>query len=59
MVDLVSCKNEDDPIRKDGNIVLTRKHVHFSKTLGQLTRRSVVELPAEIRSHRYPRYLHE
>ena len=42
MVVLVTCKNEEDPIKNGGNTVLTRLYVYFSDTQGQLTPQSVV-----------------
>ena len=40
MVILVTCKNEEDPIKNEGTRVLTRLYVDFSDTQGQLTRQS-------------------
>ena len=40
---LVTCKNEEDPIKSGGTRVLTRLYVNFSNTQGQLTPQSVVE----------------
>ena len=43
MVVLVTCKNEKDPIKKEGARVLTRLFVVFSDAQGQLTPQSLVE----------------
>ena len=43
MVVLLTCKNEDDPIKNEGARVLTILYIDFSDTQGQLTRKSVVE----------------
>ena len=43
MVVLVTCKNEEDPIKNDATRVLTRLYIGFSDTQGQLTPQSVVE----------------
>ena len=37
MVVLLTCKNEEDPIKKEGTGVLTRLYVVFSDAQGQLT----------------------
>ena len=37
MVVLLTCKNEEDPIKNEGARVLTRLYVVFSDTQGQLT----------------------
>ena len=37
IVELVTCKNEDDPIKKDDTIVITTLFIDFSDTQGQLT----------------------
>ena len=42
MVILVTCKNEEDPIKNEGTRVLTR-YDDFSYTQGQLTRQSELE----------------
>ena len=39
---LVSCKNEEDPIKNEGARVLTTFNIHFSDAQGQLTLQSVV-----------------
>ena len=42
MVVLLTCKNEEDPIKNEGARVLTRLYVVFSDTQGQLTPKSLV-----------------
>ena len=37
MVVLVTCKNEEDPIKNEGARVLTRSNIYFSDAQGQLT----------------------
>ena len=37
MVELLTCKNEEDPIKKEGTGVLTRLYVVFSDAQRQLT----------------------
>ena len=37
MAVLITYKNEDDPIKKDGAIVLTTLYIKFLDTQGQLT----------------------
>ena len=43
MVVLVTCKNEQDPIKNEGARVLTRIYVVFSDAQGQLTPKSAAE----------------
>ena len=43
MIVLITCKNEEDPIKNEGTRVLTRLYVDFSDTQGQLTPKSVVK----------------
>ena len=43
MIVLVTCKNEEDPIKNLGTRVLTRLYADFSDTQEQLTPQSVVE----------------
>ena len=43
MVVLVTCKNEEDPIKNEGARVLRRLYIDFSDAQGQLTPQSVVE----------------
>ena len=43
MVVLYTCKNEDDPIKKEVARVFTRLYVVFSDAQGQLTPKSAVE----------------
>ena len=40
---LVTCKNEEDPIKNEGARVLTRLYDIFSDAQGQLTPKSAVE----------------
>ena len=44
MVVLVTCKNEEDPIKKEGARVLTTLYIDFSDAQGQLTLKSMVGL---------------
>ena len=37
MVVLVTCKNEEDPIKNEGARKATRLHVNFSDVQGQIT----------------------
>ena len=37
IAELVTCKNEDDPIKKDDTIVITTLFIDFSDNQGQLT----------------------
>ena len=43
MVVLVTCKNEEDPIKNKGAIVVKQLSIDFSDTHGQLTPKSVME----------------
>ena len=43
MVVLLTCKNEEDPIKNEGARVLTTLNIDFSTTHGQLTPHSEVE----------------
>ena len=43
MVVLVTCKNEEDPIKIEGTRVLTRLYDIFSDAQGQLTPKSAAE----------------
>ena len=40
---LVAFKNEEDPIKNEGAIVVTTLFINFSDTKGQLTPKSVME----------------
>ena len=42
MVVLVTCKNEEDPIKNEGTRVLTTLNINFSDTQGKRTLQSVV-----------------
>ena len=42
MVVLVTCKNEEDPIKNEGVRVLTTFNINFSNAKGQITLQSVV-----------------
>ena len=43
MVVLVTCKNEEYPIKREGARLLTRLYADFSDPEGQITLQSVVE----------------
>ena len=43
MVVLVTCKNEEDPIKNEGARVVTTVFIDFSDAQGQLTLKSVME----------------
>ena len=43
MVVLLTCKNEEDPIKNEGARVVTTLSIDFSDTQGQLTPKSVME----------------
>ena len=43
MVVLVTCKNEEDPIKNEGARVVTRLSMEFSNAQRQLTPKSVME----------------
>ena len=43
MVVLVTCKNEEDPIKNEGARVVTTLFINFSDAQGQLTLKSVME----------------
>ena len=43
MVVLVTCKNEEDPIKNEGARVATTLFIDFAEAQGQLTRKSVME----------------
>ena len=42
MVVLVTCKNEEDPIKNEGDRVLTTLYINFSDARGQITLELVV-----------------
>ena len=42
MVVLVTCKNEEDPIKNEGARVFTTLNINFSDAQGQITLESVV-----------------
>ena len=42
MVVLVTCKNEEDPIKNEGARVFTTLYINFSDAQGQITLESVV-----------------
>ena len=42
MVVLVTCKNEEDPIKNEGTRVLTTLYINFSDAQGQITLELVV-----------------
>ena len=43
MVVLITCKNEEDPIKNEGARMLTTLFIDFSDAQGQLTLKSVME----------------
>ena len=43
MVVLVTCKNEEDPIKNEGARVVTRLFIDFLDAQGQLTPKSMME----------------
>ena len=43
MVILATSKNEEDPIKIEGAIVVTTQNIDFSNNIGQLTPQSEVE----------------
>ena len=43
MTVLVTCKNEEDPIKNVGAIVFIRLNSHFPNAQGQVTLQSIVE----------------
>ena len=45
MVVLLTCKNEEDPIKNKGTRMLTRLYINFSDAQGQQTPQSAVESP--------------
>ena len=47
---LLTCKNEEDPIKNEGARVLTSLLFDFSDTQGQLTLKSVVEFRKNLNS---------
>ena len=42
MIVLVTCKNNEDPIKNEGAKVVTRLFIDFSNAQGQLTPKSVM-----------------
>ena len=40
---LVACKNEEDPIKNEGDRVVTTLFIYFSDAQGKLTPKSVME----------------
>ena len=53
IVVLVTLKNEEDPIKKEGARVLTSLLFHFSDAQGQLTPKSVVEFRRNLNSSKF------
>ena len=49
MVVLITCKNEEDPIKNEGARVFTTLYINFSDAQGQITPQSSNR--AEIRTH--------
>ena len=50
MVVLVTCKNEEDPVKNEGARVITTLSIDFSDAKGQLTPKSVVESCQKLKS---------
>ena len=48
---LVTCKNEEDPIKNEGARVVTTLFIIFSDARGQLTPNSVMESCIKIKTH--------
>ena len=40
---LVACKNDEDPIKNEGDRVVTTSFINFSDAQGELTPKSVME----------------
>ena len=61
MVVLISCKNEEDPIKNEGARVLTTLYINFSDAQGQITLVLVVVsgISTHPSLHACPPYLHE
>ena len=53
IVVLVTCKNEEDPIKNEGARVLTSLLEDFSDAQGQLTPKSVVEFRRNLNSFKH------
>ena len=54
MVVLLTCKNEEDPIKKRGARVFTTLYVNFSDAQGQITLKSVVVSGRNLNSSKLP-----
>ena len=52
MVVLVTCSNEEDPIKNEGPRVVTTLSIDFSDAQGQLTPKSVVESCQNLNSYK-------
>ena len=59
IVVLVTCKNEEDPIKNEGARVLTSLLFDFSDTQGKLTPKSVVKFRRNSSFYSCPSYLQE
>ena len=53
MVVLITCKNEENPIKNEGARVATRSDVDFSGAQGQITPKSVVRSGRNSKSFRF------
>ena len=52
MIVLLTCKNEEDPMKNEGAREPTRLYINFSDAQGQLTPQSVVESGQNLNSIR-------
>ena len=62
MVVLVTCKNEEDPIKNEGARVFKTLYINFSDAKGQITSESVVVSGRKLNSsklHACPHHLQE
>ena len=50
MIVLVTCKNEEDPIKNEGARVFTTLYINFSEAQGQITLKSVVVFDRNLNS---------
>ena len=53
MVVLVTCKNEEDPIKNEGARVFTTLYINFSDTQGQITLELVVVSSRNLNSSKF------
>ena len=54
MVVLVTCKNEEDPIKNEGTRVFTTLYINFSDAQGQITPELVVVSGRNLNSFKLP-----